>query len=217
MPSFLTSSWGEVKDWFGGTTDTTGMTTEQASSATSAKRMANAGLILSVLGGINQAIGGFYAAKSAQYQANSQALNYGFESDLAAINARTAEYDAQSILDAGQNQTAAYTMEAGQRKAAAKTSMAARGVVMGEGAARDVEASMDIVKDIDVLTINSNAVRAAEAQRTQGTNYRNQALMYDVSAQNARRTARSISPGMALGASLLNSASSIAAQWIPKR
>jgi hypothetical protein len=149
-----------------------------------------------------------------QGQYKSQALNYQYQADIARINARSAEYDAQSILEASKTQIGQYTMQAGQAKASAKTEMAGRGLVLGEGSTREVEASMDLVKDMNVLNINSNAVRQAEAQRTAATNYRNEALLDDVSAANARRSAGAISPfGMAF-TSLLSSGSQVASQWI---
>jgi hypothetical protein len=213
----LTSSWEDFEKLFGlngqTTANTTGMTPSQAKAATAGATLKNAGLLASVLGGVNSAVGGYFAAKTAQYQMNSQASAYQFESDMAALNSRSAEHDAQSILEAGKTQVGQYTMEAGQQKAAAKTSMAARGIALGEGSARDVEASMDIVKGLDVLTINSNAVRAAEAQRTQAVNDRNQSLLYSTSARNATASSNSISPLAATSNSLLNSATNIASQW----
>jgi hypothetical protein len=217
MPTFLTTGWDDIEKFFGlngkTTADTTGMDAGQAKAATAGATLRNAGLLVSVLGGVNQAIGSYFAAKTAQYQMKSQASSYQYQSDMAAINARAAEYDAQSILESGKSQVAQYTMEAGQQKAAAKTSMAARGITLGEGSSRDVEASMDIVKGLDVLNINSNSMRAAEAERTQAQNYRNASMLDSTSAQNAYASARSISPMAGVSTSLLNSATSIASQW----
>jgi hypothetical protein len=171
------------------------------------------GLFTAVMGGINQAIGTYYQAKSAQYQAKSQASTMRFQSDMALINARSEENTAQGIMEAGQKQIGQYTMAAGAAKAGAKTAMAARGIALGEGNARDVEASMDIVKSIDTLTINANTVRAAEAQRMQATNYKNQSLLDRTSAKNADMSANSISPMAGAFTSLLGSATNVASQW----
>lgn len=173
----------------------------------------NLSVLTAVMGGITSAIGSFYAAKTAQNQYKSAAMTYQFRSDMAAINARSAENDAQSILEAGKSQVQQYTMRAGQEKAATTASTAARGVALGVGSTRDVAASQDVVKDIDMMTINSNATRAAWAQRTQATNYKNEALLDNVSSQNALSSSRSISPFGAGFTSLLGSASSIASQW----
>lgn len=175
--------------------------------------MQKIGLFGAAIGAINSAIGTYYSAKSAQYQAKSQASTMRFQADMATINARHEEINAQSILAAGEKQIGQYTMAAGQAKAGAKTAMGSRGIVLGEGSARDVEASMDIVKSIDVLTINSNAVRAAEAARMQGVNYRNQSLMDSTSAKNIDASASTIRPMGSSFTSLLGSATSIASQF----
>lgn len=220
--TLLTKPWDEIKSLFGvnaSATDTDPVRSPDTTvnSIDTARnlgtRLSKMGTFMAIMGGINSAIGTYYAAKSAQYQMKSEASSYQFQSDMAAINARSAEYNAQSILESGKSQVAQYTMEAGQRKAGAQASMAGRGIVLGEGSARDVEASMDIVKGLDVLTINSNAVRAAEQERTQATNYKNQALIYNTSARNARLSAGSISPFASSFTSLLNTASGVASQW----
>jgi hypothetical protein len=217
MVSFLTDSWTDLEKFFGiggeTTANTVGMTPTQSKVATTASTVKNLGLLTTVMGGINSAIGSYYAAQTAQYQAKSQASSLNFQSDMAALNAHQAELSAQSIQEQGKTQVAQYTMKYGQDRAAAVTSMAARGVALGEGSSKEVLASMDLVKDIDVLTINSNATRAAWSERTAATNYSNQSLIDRTSAANANRTAGSISPGLAVGTSLLNSATGVASQW----
>lgn len=222
MPTFLTHGWDDVQKFLGLNGKTTAtitpdMTPGQAGAAKTGARLTNIGVFTQIMGGINSAIGSFYAAKTAQYQQKSQALSYEFQSDMAAINARQSEYEGQSILEQGKSQVAQYTMDAGQRKAAATTSMAARGIALGEGSARDVAASMDIVKGIDVLTINSNAARAASAARTQSTNYRNASLLDRTSAVNSYASAKTISPLSAMSSSLLTTATGIASQWDYRR
>lgn len=217
--NFLTSSWEELERLFEGKSNpaTTAAASTPAATGAAAVRttslMSTAGLFTQVFGGISSAIGSYYAAQTAQYQAKSQALSYGYQADMARINSRGAEYDAQSILESGKSQIADYTMQAGQAKASAQTSMAARGIALGSGSEQDVEASMDLVKDINVLNINSNAVRAAGDERMQAANDLGQATMYDVSAQNARTSAGSISPFGSMFTSLIGSAGQVASQW----
>lgn len=176
-----------------------------------------AGPWMAVLGAVNSAVGSFYAAKTAQYQAKSQALNLQFQADMAKSNARQAEYQAQQILFAGERQVGQYTMRAGQVKASAQASLAARGIQAGVGSAKEVVASLDLMKETDALTINANAVRAAEAARTQKQNYLMQATMAGVSAENMMASAQTISPIGAGFTSLLGSASSIGQTWASNR
>lgn len=175
--------------------------------------MGKASIMTAIFGGLTSAVGSFFAAKQASYQLKSQASSYRFQSDMQAINARAAENDAQSILESGKSQVAQYTMAAGQQKQGARASMAGRGIALGQGSAADVEASMDLVKDMDVLTINSNAVRAAAAERMQATNYRNASLLLRTSGNNADMGARTISPFMTATTSLIGSATRLANTW----
>lgn len=217
-PSLLTSAWDTTKNFFTGkTADTAGMTDSQKAAAQTSKAITNAGILTSIFGAANQAIGSFYAAKSQQYQEKSAASSYAFQSDMAAINSRQAEYAAQATMEAGKAQIQQYSMAAGQEQAATSAEMAAHGVALGQGSARDVSASQALVEKMDTLTINSNATRQAWAQRMQGTNFANQAMLDRVSAQNAMAGARTISPfGMAT-TSLLSSASQFASQWDYRR
>ena len=213
-PNFLTSSWSAVQNFFtGANANTTGMSPTLAQTARTGKAAGNIGLLTSVMGGINSAIGTFYAAKSEQYQQKSEASSYAFQSDMAAINSSRAEITAESIQESGKSQIANYTMQAGQQKAAATASMAARGIALGVGSAANVSASMDVEKDLNVLAINSNTTRQAWAAREQGTNYANQSLLDRTSAVNATRSANSISPMGGAVNSLMGSATQIAGQW----
>jgi len=173
----------------------------------------NAGTIMSIFGGITAAVGQFYAAKSQQYQLQSQASSLQFRSAMDAINAHGAEMNAQLIQEAGKSQVEQYTMHAGQEQASQTAATAARGIDLSSESAVDQRASNVLVKQIDVMTINANATRAAWAQRTQATNYSNQSLLEGVSASNMLASANSISPGSALATSLLGSAASIASKW----
>lgn len=213
-PNFMTSSWDKIEGWFEGkNADTTGMSPTLAKTAQAGAALRNVGLLTSVLGGINSAIGTYYAAKTAQYQERSQASSFAFQSNMAAINASRAEMTAQSIEESGKSQVAAATMRAGQEKAGATATMAARGIVLGTGNAAEISASMDIEKDLNVLAINSNTTRQAWAAREQATNYKNESLLDRTSAVNATRSADSISPIGSTVNSLLGSATQIAGQW----
>ncbi len=171
------------------------------------------GLFMSAAGGVSSAVGNYFGAQAMQYQAKSQAVNMQYQSTLATINARQSEYQAESDIHAGQSRIANYTMQAGQQTASTSAAMAARGIRAGIGSSADVTASQNLVKDLNVYNINSNAVQMAAASRVQGTNYSNQANMDRVSAANAMRTANSISPGLAMTGSLLTNASTVANQW----
>ncbi|HEY0200249.1 MAG TPA: hypothetical protein VGC24_01005 [Burkholderiaceae bacterium] len=165
----------------------------------SAGALGTSALTMQLGGAASGAIGSYFGAQTQRTNANAQAA-------IADTNARIAELGAQSALRQGQQQTAAYTLQAGQKMGAQRAAQAANGVDLGVGSAAEVRASSAILKDIDVNQINANAVANAWGYRTQATNYSNQAL-------TARATAGSVSPLTSATTSLLGSASSIASTW----
>ena len=185
-----------------------------SSSGLSAKELRTAGAAMAIIGSVNSAIGTYYQYKSSQHQLKVQSQNEKFQAQIAQINARGAEFSAQQALIAGNQQIGRYTMEAGQRKGSAIAAMAARGGQGGVGSNREIIASMNLVRDIDKLTMNANNVRQAAAYRTQATNYRTQATMAGLSSQNYNLSANTINPLSGAAGSLVGSASTIAREWL---
>lgn len=207
MAGTSTPSWAT---WTSGP-ETYGASTPKT--ANTAEMFQTVGPILAVAGMATSAIGAYYAAKTQQYQLESQALNMDFQKSMSELNAKNAEFTAQTILESGQRQIGAVTMRAGNVKGAARASMAARGIQAGVGSAADVIATTDLMKEVDVNTINARSVQAAEAQRMAAVNSQNQAMMAGVSADNARMSASTINPFMATTGSLLGSASTVASAY----
>ena len=171
------------------------------------------GQIASVFGAATSAIGTYYNMRSQQNQLKMQAQNAQFQAEMSRINQRAAEFTAEQIGMEGQARSAQYTMRAGQAKASAKASLAARGATLGQGTAREIIASMDVVKEIDRLNINASTVRAQEAARLQAFNLGTQATMQSLTASNLSATAGTIMPGFGATTSLLGSAVDIGANW----
>jgi len=176
-----------------------------------------AGPIMGIMGAATGAIGSFYAAQSQQNQLKMQAQNQAFAAQMARVNQRMAEYSAREIGREGQLKFGRYGMQAGQARAGARAAMAARGISLGEGTPAEVLGSMDVVKEIDRLSINAATVRAQEAARLQAFNIGVGATMADISASNLQATASTIYPGLALGTSLLGSAADIGSTWARNR
>lgn len=182
-----------------------------------AEAMTVAGPLISIFGAVNSAVGSYYSAKSQQNQLEMQSQNQRFAADMARINQRGAEFTARQIGEEGQKRFGAYSMRAGQQRAGAKASLAARGIVLGTGSAGEIMGSMDLVKEIDRLNMNAATVRAQEAAKLQAFNLGTQAMMGDLSANNLSTTAGTIYPGLAAGTSLLGSATDIATTWARNR
>lgn len=168
---------------------------------------------MALAGAVSGAIGSYYQAKSSIMDLKSKAMTLDFQKSMSELNAQQAESQAQNIMLAGERQAGQYSMRAGQARSSAKASLAARGGVLSEGSNVEIMGSMDIAKEIDMLTINANTVRAAAAARTQKVNYENQATMLGVSADNLRASASTISPTTSAFSSLLGSATSVGSTW----
>jgi len=199
------------------------------------QKIGDAAPLLQIAGMATSAIGSYYGAKIQQeqlkaqasnlrYQSQSQSMSLQFQQTMARLNADLAESDAQQILLSGEREAGQISRRYGRAKASNRASMAARGIQLGVGSAAEVEASIDLAKEQDMLTINANRVRAAESARMQRTNYQTQALMSGVSAANVAgmgemsasnlmSSANTISPYGNMFSSLLGSAGAVASTW----
>lgn len=157
------------------------------------------GMIGQIGGLLTSTIGGYYSAASQKSALQAQAA-------LADTNSRIAELGAQSALAQGQQQVGALTLKAGQLKSTQRANLAANGVDLGEGSAAEVQASTDLMKEIDKNTVEANAVRSAWGYRAQAMNYQNEAL-------TKRATAGAINPIGSVVSSLLSGAGSVASSW----
>jgi hypothetical protein len=172
------------------------------------------GQVTAVAGALLSSIGAFYGVQSQRYQLRSRSLSLLFQASTAGLNAQVAEIDAAAILEAGKFEKGLSTLRFGQIKATSATQQAAAGVQAGVGSAGEVQASIELAKDIDSLTIERNAVRAAGAARLRAVNFRNQAALARVSAANVRRFSSTLSPGLAGLTSLIGGSSQVASSFL---
>ena len=148
-------------------------------------------------------------ANTERYLARSKALNFEHQRDMAQLNKRMLENQAQHIGRAYNKQIAIRTMKAGQAISRSKASFAARGIQMGVGSTANVFASAELMKEIDRLTMNTNKVRAMNTKRGQAVNMGIKADMAGMSASNLFSTASTISPFLNMSSTFLTGASSI--------
>lgn len=193
--------------------DTTSTAPSIGGTQPSANAFGTAGTILSVAGALSSVIGAFYAADLAKIQAESVASTLEYQQAIAEINAQVAELNAQQALYAGERQIGMVTMKYGQMKSESRASMAARGVTLGAGSAQEVVATTELMKQVDVITINANAVREAEAARMQKVGFQTESLMSGTYADTTRIQADAISPWAAAGTSLLSAGAQVADTW----
>lgn len=146
------------------------------------------------------AFGSFFQAKSDQAALRSEAR-------IMDINARIAEDTARRTVAAGVVEESRVKLKGAQVEGAQIASFAGRGIdIAGSASAQSVLAGTKLITQEDAATLRANAMRAALGQRITADNYRS-------SADAARASADSISPGLALGASLIQSAGQVAKSW----
>jgi hypothetical protein len=184
---------------------------------TGVQAMSQTGSIFAIGGAVTGAIGSYYAAQNQKAQLDSQASSMRFQSEISQLNAAQAEFTAQQILRAGQQKQGQIGLRAGKIKSSQRASMAARGIDLGVGSAVETIATTDLMKEIDMLTVNADTVRSSEAARLQRQNYLTASALQDVSASNLAASGDSISPFMAAGSSILGSAGSVANAWYQDR
>lgn len=126
------------------------------------------------------------------------------QANIARINAQMMEFQAQQRLKANTKEQLQLTMKAGKVKSSQRAALAANGIAVGEGSAAELQASTDIVKEIDSNQLRENAYRDAWGLRLQGVNYEGQALSYE---------ATKTSPGLSFGTTLLQGASQVATNY----
>ena len=157
------------------------------------------GPMMSTFGAINSAIGTYY-------QSQAMSNNLKFQADMSKINAGVAESNAQATLLAGQRAQQNVRLRTAKLKAQQKVSMAANGVDLGSRSATNILTTTDTMGEIDALTVESNAIRAAFGYRTQSVNDMNTSRMSSAAADG-------ISPYGSAASSLLGNAGSVASSW----
>ena len=167
------------------------------------------GLITGIGSTLTGMIANRAAANTERYKLRSQALNFEHQRDMAKLNKRMLESQAQHIGRAYNKQIAIRTLKAGQAISSTKASFAARGIQMGVGSTANVFASAELVKEIDRLTMNINKVRAMNNQRLRAVNMGIRGDMLGVSANNLFSTASAVSPFMNMTSTLLTGATNI--------
>ena len=167
------------------------------------------GLITGIGSTLTGMIANRAAANTERYKLRSQALNFEHQRDMAKLNRRMLESQAQHIGRAYNKQIAIRTLKAGQAISSTKASFAARGIQMGVGSTANVFASAELIKEIDRLTMNTNKVRAMNNQRLRAVNMGIRGDMLGVSANNLFSTASAVSPFMNMTSTLLTGATSI--------
>lgn len=165
---------------------------------TSGQQFGYGSLIAQGISNTIQAFGSFGITRHQNAIAQSQA-------NIARLNSQMMEWQAQSRLHANTKDQVRLTMHAGQTKASQRAALAANGIAVGEGSAAELQASTDIIKEIDSNQLTANARREAWGMRMQAAQYEGQALMAEAQKKNKWLT---------FGTTLLQGASQVANSYM---
>ena len=127
------------------------------------------------------------------------------QANIARLNAQMMERQAQGVLRSAEKAIVTKTMQAGQVKSAQRARLAANGIAVGVGSAAEIQASTDIIKEIDKNQIKSNAVADAWGYRMKAVGYEGDALMAMAKKQSA---------ALNFGTTLLGGASQVANNYM---
>lgn len=107
--------------------------------------------------------------------ANQQALNA--QKNVARQNAVTADRNADWTMQAGESLLGEQGLKNRQRFGALKAKQASSGLDVNSGSAVQVQQSEKELGQLDAMTIQSNAARAAFGYKEQARNFRDQAAL----------------------------------------
>lgn len=161
--------------------------------------MAFSSAALSTSGMVFGAIGAYGAAEQQKGE-----LNY--RAEMARINAKMAEANAESTFKAGERRVQAIKMKGAQIKSAQKVGYASGGVDLSSESAIRVLSSTDFMAEDDAATAEANTAASAWGFRTQAAGYEGEAI-------RSQSAAASINPMTAMLGSLLGSGGQVAKSW----
>lgn len=156
--------------------------------------MAAVGAIVGAAGSLFQ---GMAAAKEAQYQAQ-----------IAKNNAIIAEKNAVYAHEVGSREGEAYRIKATNARATQRASYATSGIDVNVGSPFRVQVGTRRLEELDAATIRNNAWREAHDFKTQASNFRAQAGLYQMQGQNAM-----ISGAIGAAGGLANAVGSVSGKW----
>ncbi len=163
--------------------------------------LAGVGMLSSVLGAFTGAAGAT-AAGQAQQQTDR------FLSQQALYNAQVAHQNAALAREQGEATAQNYGLGASTRMGQIKAAQASSGLDVNSGSALQVQKSQQLVSDIDMDRIRSNAAKTAYNFDVEAVQDRNQAQLYAMAGANAAQAGQ-----INAQASFISGAGSVASKW----
>lgn len=133
---------------------------------------------LSLQGQANRA---WAAHREAMSEANAQRerMNLQHQADIARVNANLALLGKTAARAAGDQAIARHSLQAGNARASARAGLAANGVVLDEGSTQELMDSADLMRRVDMQTLENNAIFEAFGHERHAQDLLNQAAMLE--------------------------------------
>ena len=164
--------------------------------------VAGVGMLSSVIGAFTQ-VGGAEAAGQAQQQTDR------YLSQQALYNSQVAAHNVALAREQGEATTQNYGLGASARLGQIKATQASSGLDINSGSALQVQKSQQLVSNIDMDRIRSNAAKTAYNFNVESVQDRNQAQLYTMAGANAAQAGQ-----ISAQASLISGAGSVASKWL---
>jgi len=157
----------------------------------------------------SSAAGGGLSAVGALGEGKSSKAMYGYQAQVARINADIDRQNSEWELTKGETESRQFGMKEGQQFAAIRSGQAASGLDVNSGSALDVQGSQRKVAQMDDATIRSNAAKTAYDYTVKATMDEDQAKLYTAAGDNAEKAGYLKAAG-----SILGSVSSVSSKWL---
>lgn len=177
------------------------------------KELGTVGVVSGVAGALSSSMDAYFGAKAQKYQLRAQAAIMQANARIAELNARRAELNAQAEMQRGQHAITQLTLQTAQLKSRQKVGFAANGIDVGVGSAAHVQASADLMKEIDMEQIRINTIRSAWGHRSQAFNASMQARQQAFEAQALQSRSNHVHGGLQASTTLLTGLSRVAVDY----
>jgi len=160
------------------------------------------GMGSSILGSLFKGIG---AVQSGEAQSGQMKYQAG----IALLNSQIMSQNSEYALNTGEQTAMRYGMKSGQQQGAIVAAQASSGVDVNSGSNKQVQESAKHVAQMDMTQIRADAAKTAYDYRVQSNNYRLQAGLYMMGAQNAEAAIP-----INVASSLVGGAESVSSKWM---
>ncbi|MDO4642526.1 MAG: hypothetical protein Q4A74_01645 [Cardiobacteriaceae bacterium] len=109
--------------------------------------------------------------------AQRERSNLQHQADIARVNANLATLGKVAARAAGDHSIARYSLQAGNARASARAGLAANGVVLDEGSTQELMQTADLMRSIDIHSLQSNALNEAFGYENRAQDLLNQAAL----------------------------------------